>query len=644
MLERLFSPSSSPKNAYETLHNTQSDSPRSSSGSNLVRPIANAIIGLARSFTKQHNNKSASSSPVATPSPERNGNTHRMQVAKFPSSASSARKPVFPFQVKHTFSGGLSGSARAPNIQSLWPQLKSSLSNKQGFVYIRDSAGPSPVDAFVKSFQKTGSLQLGDDCTLIGAYVPEDRSAFSSNWVFQVYDRNLGLSFDVPVSEVPFNDLINPNNRTAQLIKLNDCMDWHLRALPDAFKDSPECPAIVCPQLPRLAQLLTAQEECLGRQYRGELNCRQSIDWICAAEKLLGTISPESPRFQGEESCDFESFFLGKGVHHIGLYPLSFSIGLEQRQIIEGAIIRGYKRHLIHNTKPQAAAINPGNQNTTPDWLESRNRSCAYKEPSRQMQCSSNAINGLFQQHVVTPEMAASHVISNRLTLLQHMYSESGNNWFAVNQQKGLMHPKILTAILNGNSVTITKQEFIGEDPSMLDFTSEKIVGDTWRELVNASPYAVGKNWIEHEEELTRIESLTITPEIWISSQRGMELPLVQSLLNQQLEQHPKDRLPTKMVHWDMKDHQQDVHQLEAMARTALQNGKDFPILIRTGGVSGHYQTIVPTAQGNWLTLNSNGTRIQGIQPCDEWCRAGLLAQTILAIKNANILVPDYSN
>ena len=585
------------------------------------------------------------------------GQAHTTRTVRFPSTVTHSIHQAFPFQVSHTFSAGTQARQSAPSVSSLMPQLSSSLANKQGFVYIRDDAGPSPLVQFVEAFKSWGSVDLGNGCRLIGAYVPptEKQSVFSPNWIFQIYDSNLEANFEVPVTEVPFTNLADPNNRTEQLIHLNNCMDTHLRSLPSEFKDSPECPTIICPQAPRLAQLLTAQEECLGRQYRGELNCRESIDWICAGEELLQDISPERPRFQGEESCDFESFFRRTGVYNIGLKPLPFSIGHPNAIHREASVIRGYKRHLPNNNSvpaiPQAAASTPKvappihtsqakaptANISQPQWLKNRDIGLAYKEPLGQMQCASQAINSLLQRHAVTAESVSAHIAANRIdTLIQLGMS--------ISEQKGLTHAKLMTAMINGQTVEISKQDFIGANPLELDLATEQTPLESWQKLINLSPRGQGKNWIDNVRELNAIDRLHVTPEMWLSAQRGAETSELLNMLNGQLETIREKHLPQEMTHWSLADHRSDIPQLELVARRALARQKDFPIVVRTGGQSGHFHTIVPDSQGNWLSLNSDTTEQTGIQPCNRWCNAGELNASFRRAGVSDILIPNLSS
>lgn len=501
-------------------------------------------------------------------------------------------------------------------------------------------------------------MDLSNGCRLIGAYTPpsQNQSVFSPMWTFQIYDSNLEATFEVPVTEVPFEGLSNPENRTEQLIHLNNCMDTHLRALPDAFKDSPECPAIICPQYPRLAQLLTAQEECLGRQHRGDLNCRESIDWICAGEELLQTISPESPRFKGEESCDFESFFRRTGVYNIGLNALPHSIGHPQANHRDPGVIRGYKRHIpndqtapsrttaasssdssstrqVHTSGSNLSATGP----SKPHWLQTRDSGWAYKEPARQMQCASQAINGALQRHAVTPETFSAHIAASRINTLHQLD-------LPTSVQKGLTHPKVMTAMLNGDSVEISKREFMGSQPHELDIATEQTPAEAWQKLVNLSPLGAGKNWFNHSLELNAIESLRITPDMWLSAQRGAETSELLTLLNEHLAADSQGHLPSNMIHWSVAEQSNQIPRIEQMAKQSVSNGRDFPIVVRTGGASGHFQTIVPDSKGNWLTLNSDGTNQEGIQPCNRWCNAGELAASFQRTGASDILLPQPFN
>ena len=288
--------------------------------------------------------------------------THSMREVTFASSPRVGKQASFPNQVEHRFTGSLKGGRGTPGISALLPELSKSIQNKQGFVYLFDDTSPSPMTKFVNDLENKDAISIGNGCRIVGAFrtPAEAASIYSPQWTLQVHDSSLETTFEIPVTEVPLHDINNPTQTTDQLLHLKNCMDSHLKALPEAFKDSPACPAIICPQKPRLAQLITAQEECLGRQYRGELHCKEGIQWIYAAEETLKTISPESPGFVGEESVDFESFFIRTGLHAFANNQVPFSIAQAGEDQNNPNYIRAFKRHIPH-TPESEKKINSNN-------------------------------------------------------------------------------------------------------------------------------------------------------------------------------------------------------------------------------------------------------------------------------------------
>lgn len=611
------------------------------------------FVATIKRIAKSASNLWKGNEPLQSPARNETLHNHTLRSVHFPSCVAANQSTHFPYLVEHSFSAGNTLSAKAPNVMALLPQLAKSLSNKQGFLYIRDGAGRSPIEGFVEAFKKGGNIELGDNCRIIGAYASEKNSEISPVYIFQIHDSSIEATFDVPVTEAPFDKLKDPANRTEQLIKLKHCMDNHLRALPSPFKDSTECPAIICPQMPRLAQLVTAQEENLGRQFRGELQCRTGAAWLTAGEELLEILSPELPRFVGEESCDFETFFGCVAIGDAGVNPLPYSIG-NYNNPSEGAAIRAFKRHLpnpepgqpetgqsgqatqsaANQQRPNLSVPRQGNI-SLPALLLQRSQGLAYKEPLEQMQCASQSVNSLLHQHSATASDVAFYLVDRKIDGLK-TYGAS------LADQKGLMLPHIVQALKNKQTVTISKADFMGDNPNEICLATDQTIRESWQKLVNESPLSRGKNWVNNRTELEGIVQLEITANSWMAAQRGTEMVDLLNLVNAQLQQTNQIHLPPAMAHLNMIDHSTHMRQLEDLACRAIAHGKDFPIIVRTGadGEAGHYQTIVPDSNGNWLSLNADQTRQRGVQHCNQWCASGELFRSLQRMGANNILVP----
>ncbi|MCR2745354.1 hypothetical protein [Limnobacter parvus] len=433
-------------------------------------------------------------------------------------------------------------------------------------------------------------------------------------------------------------------------------MDNHLRALPSPFKDSTECPAIICPQMPRLAQLVTAQEENLGRQFRGELQCRTGAAWLVAGEELLEILSPESPRFVGEESCDFETFFGRVAIADAGANPLPYSIGTYNNPS-EGAAIRAFKRHLPNPEpgQPETGQSSQAAQSATNQQrpnlnvprqgnvsllalLQQRSQGLAYKEPLEQMQCASQSVNSMLQHHAATASDVAFYLVGRKIDGLETYGANLAD-------QKGLMHPLVVQALRNKQTVTISKADFMGNNPNVICISTDQTIGESWQNLVNQSPAAQGKSWVANRTELESISELEVTAYHWLAAQRGTEMVDLLNLVNDKLQQTDQTHLPPAMAQLNMTDHSTHIRQLEDLANRAIAQGKDFPIIVRTGAdaEAGHYQTIVPDSKGNWLSLNADQTQLRGVQHCNQWCASGDLFSSLQRMGANNILVPVFN-
>ena len=249
------------------------------------------------------------------------------------------------------------------------------------------------------------------------------------------------------------------------------------------------------------------------------------------------------------------------------------------------------------------------------------------------MQCASQAINCLMQRHVAGPEQVASFVVGQKLQMLEQLQINPDT-------QGGLMHPTVVQAILLGQNVTISKADFLGATPDETCVATELAPTQSWRQLINIGAVERNQNWVNHSEELSAINQMTITPEDWLSVQRGTEMRDLLELANTTLASSRQAHQPRSMTHLNVTGQPREIARQEQRAHQFIAKGKDFPIVVRTGGMAGHYYTIVPDQHGNWLGLNALGTSITGVQPCAIFSRAGHLAETLERLNVTDILVP----
>lgn len=249
------------------------------------------------------------------------------------------------------------------------------------------------------------------------------------------------------------------------------------------------------------------------------------------------------------------------------------------------------------------------------------------------MQCASQAINCVMQRHELGSEQVASFVVGQKLGMLDQLEVDTGT-------QAGLMHPTIVQAMQAGESVTISKVDFLGTTPDVMCLASELTLRDSWRQLINIGAVERKQNWVEHGDELSAINQMTITPEDWLSVQRGTEMRDALELVNTTLASSRQAHQPRSMTHLNTREHLSEITQLERRAQKYIARGQDFPIIVRSGQMAGHYYTIVPDQHGNWLGLNSLGTAITGVQPCETFSRAGDLAQTLQRLNINDLLAP----
>lgn len=225
--------------------------------------------------------------------------------------------------------------------------------------------------------------------------------------------------------------------------------------------------------------------------------------------------------------------------------------------------------------------------------------------------CGVAAVNGLFQAEVVNAVQAVNHIVKTYAPLY-------GPKPLIEMNLPGLYHPDLLGAMKQGQSIVMSRDQFIGGE-GFADYRNYSII-------YSANPQeqwdAVCNHKFPGQPKPNRVE---ITPELWLSAATGVHVDCLESMVNQLLSSKAENPA------WsDYPDHVTRYPVGEDAVRAKLEgfiNGEIknrqgeqagntlFPMICMT---SGHYFAVARTESGNWVKLDSSkawGTGIQAPLP-----------------------------
>lgn len=645
----------------------------------------------SKASASQETSSSPSSSSTAVHGNRLSQCLQRVIRLAFPASTAQPQVMQFPHEVSRLMQKTTETEASSGwSVMDLLSDLKESMEQKQGFVMLRDASEPSLGLQFQKALGQTGgAIRLDAHCTLRAIQGPLNKSQHSgvTQWHAMVLDDRLGFEVAVPLTEweVPNVDAATRSDLQlhSKLLLGKQLMDVHLEEIHSAFVDSPHHPPIICPRNPRLALLMTAQEECLSRYYRGLHSSNDRLDWLCFMESVLGEPQFGQSAYRGEEGCAVEAFFTHLPKVERRQLP-AFSVGghagLAPNQDNYSDYVRAYKRHLPSQVQPpreseiqpqrhsQAQSITQSSlQPARPMpvahthsassssssavagpsqasvWRQRANR-LAYKEASRQMQCGLNAYNSLMQG----PALSAEELMS---IVVQRHAQVGALLGVTPLQAKGLMHPQLLEQLTQHGQATVSKSMFgAGLDPVL-----EQSHAEQWKALVNTTPQAQGKNWVDDGATLRAIDRIEVSADQWLSAHRGLDMEGLTQLVNDRLAHTPQNNLGMQLpAHYALTPltpqtvaefaQQQSQRAAAWLSAGTPESPRDYPMVVRcagTGQDAGHYYTVVPDGQGNWLSLNGDGTSHDGQQTCRIWAAKGALPMAMVANRVQQVLHPQ---
>lgn len=228
--------------------------------------------------------------------------------------------------------------------------------------------------------------------------------------------------------------------------------------------------------------------------------------------------------------------------------------------------------------------------------------------------CGVAAINGFFQQPLITAKEAAKAMIDADLST----YGENQTN-----NLSGLLHPKVVAAMKEGKKAEIRKDEFLKESNSNLHDVHEQ-----WRSILN---YLMPGD--ENKTNRDRCKQITLTPEVWIASQGGMRIDHVVNIINrlQGVETYNKDGAlnpsAVEMKTINPADYNLLAEELNKLTPSD-ESPDQFPHVVCR--IHGHYFALVKDAEGTWLRLDSlKEDSKPGLHRISGWLKTTSLAEVL---------------
>lgn len=562
-----------------------------------------------------------------------------------------------------TSQGNRLKAAQVPGLLDFLPELHHVLEQKQGVIYLGSRQARNQAILLRDHLKAVDGLDLDPEGKnrLIGIYqAAPPNEHYGELWMMQIHDRHLGLSIDVPLTLLTLDNLdtdrsLNESDAfVEQLAYVQENTDRHLMKIHQIYQDSPTQPAILCPENPRYSQMVCAIEEVRAQQMRRQVPGSDRSELFYAVTQTFNRIADSQRGYQGEEGSLVEAYVSERMVDDdLPGQVIPFSVGglheTEQQNLpkdltVWPKYIRAFKRH-IQSDKPTIEPANTTPMSPSPQaesvqqtqsiesslsldgkqpesQRENRLGSYAYKEASKQMQCGVQAINGYFQGPVLSAGALVPQMIADRLNFLEAIDTPPEGLC-------GLAHPLVLQSLKEGKPATISKTDFLGTEPNTLGVLSEQSPQSEWQQLINLQN--PGKDWVDDKRELDRIDHITVTPEHWLSCQRGLDVEEITRLTNQLLKDKPAQwsHLPEQVEKIEIDDGENTPKKLGFLLESWLQKHPqaDLPVMVLQGrqGSGNHFYTIVPDAHGNWLSLNSDGTERDGLQECSLWAEKGQL-------------------
>jgi len=621
-------------------------------------------------------------SPGAAVEPNENGRTCQsfplggpvdLRQVNMSANPEDAWSNTFPFGVNYKLGNVPAAGRLGPSVdtdQALRFALRNAIDSRQGvFEWVRqDSEGlRNKLD---QALQTRDAISLGQGFLVYDVSDPRTQDGVIH------YDMLVSAPARDKVGEedtflVPMTEMRVPEGHVVEadwLRHSETAMQCHLSAVDQPYQDSVENPFILSSGCNELADMHAVQTEVLSRLQAGLILSQQELTRTLqdltpefvqgnhseATRTLLPVLQnqlgawnslqrPNEPGMLGAKRY-FPTIADSESESVVTLESMSESdsesvSGSDAGPVLEMDWVSALESPQESEPEPESAsAVSSGPifhavltlADKAPPYRASESR--AFRQAAVYANhCGVAAVNGFFQAEVVNTAKAIDHIQAG----YAHAY---GDEQLSNLTLPGLYHPALIDAMKQGQSIVMTRDQFIGgkgfADYRDFSFIYSANPQEQWDAVCNYK--------FPGQAKPDRVE---ITPELWLSAATGVHLDSLESMVNEFLESKGDNpawsKYPEKVAKFAVgKDAVRA--DLERCINGEIKNRKGdqagnslFPMICMT---SDHYFAVARTESGNWVKLDSGGTDVTGDQESFRFAKKNELAQAMAKDKVIHVI------
>jgi hypothetical protein len=631
-------------------------------------------------------------SPSAAIEPNENGRTCQsfplggpvdLRQVNMSANPEDAWSNTFPFGVNYKLGNVPAAGRLGPSVetdQALRFALRNAIDSRQGvFEWVRqDSEGLR--NKLEQALQTRDAISLGQGFLVYDVSDPRMQDGVVH------YDMLVSAPARDKVDEedtflVPMTEMRVPEDRVVEADWLHHsetAMQCHLSAVDQPYQDSVENPFILSSGCNELADMHAVQTEVLSRLQAGLILSQQELTRTLhdltpefvqgnhseATRTLLPVLQnqlgawnslqrPNEPGLLGakryfptiaDSDSDSDSDSESEAGSVVTLESMSESdsesvSGSEAGPVLEMDGVSALESPQESEPEPESAsAVSSGPISHAALTLADKappHRASEYRAFRQAAvhanHCGIASVNGFFQAEVINTAKAIDHI--------QAGYARAyGEEQLSNLTLPGLYHPALIDAMTQGQSIVMTRHQFIGEE-GFADYRK-------YSNIYSANPEeqwdAVCNYKFPGEAKPDRVE---ITPDLWLSAATGVHVDCLTGMVNQFLS--------TKAENPAWSDYPEKVDKfavgkdavrakLERCINREIENRNGdqagntlFPMICMT---SGHYSAVARTESGNWVKLDSGGTDVTGVQESSLFADKGKLEQALREEKVIHVI------
>lgn len=567
----------------------------------------------------------------------------------------SAWSDSFPFCVNYNLGNVPEAGRLGPSVetdQALRFALRNAIESRQGvFEWARqDSEGLR--SQLARCLETSDALSLGQ-----GFFVYDVSDPRMQDGVIH-YDMLVSAPARDRVDEedtflVPMTEMRVPEGNVVEadwLRHSETALQCHLSAVDPPYQDSVENPFILSSGCNELADMHALRTEVLSRLQAGLVLSHQALVQTFhelahafvdgnrseIADKLLPDLHNQLAELTALQHVTEPSLLAAKRY-----FP-----SLEDTESEVGAVVEVdwvSAQESLQESEPEpdsasavlASPVSAGPSSHTVLTLAGKvpfhqlNEFQAFRQAAvHANHCGIAAVNGFFQAEVINTAKAIDHI--------QAGYARVYGEEQLINRKlPGLYHPDLLGAMKRGQSIVMTRDQFVGgkgfANHRDFSFIYSANPEDQWDAVCNYKFPGRAKP-----------DRLEITPDLWLSAATGVHLDSLESMVNQFLESRGDNpywsKYPEKVDKFAVGEDAVRAN-LEGYINRKIENRKGdqagntlFPMICMT---SGHYFAVARTESGNWVKLDSFGTNVTGVQESSVFAEKNALEQ---ALRNEGVI------